>query len=146
MYTLLTRNILKNYRISNKTIKRRSMIINDLSSMMLLPFESKVLVFFEHSISLSHLMDLKSALNLDITLVVNNKDDYDLCSRLFQTKQVAWDFIDGDLINSIMINDEKQMEALSNGAKSKASIMSMQGLVQEAKRFLCLQVDQRQID
>lgn len=110
------------------------MIINDLSSMMLLPFESKVLVFFEHSISLSHLMDLKSALNLDITLVVNNKDDYDLCSRLFQTKQVAWDFIDGDLINSIMINDEKQMESLSNGAKPKASIMSLQGLVQEAKK------------
>lgn len=135
MYTLLSRNILKNYRVSNKTIKRRSMIINDLSSLLLLPQASDVLIFFEHSISLSHLMDLRSALNLNITLVANTQADYELCSKVFNTKLVAWDFIDGDLVNSIALNDQKQMEDLSSGAPPKSNSMSLEGLMEEAKKL-----------
>lgn len=135
MYTLLSRNILKNYRVSNKTIKRRSMIINDLNSLLLLPQSSNVLIFFEHSISLSHLMDLQSALNLNITLVANTQADYELCSKVFNTKLVSWDFIDGDLVNSIAINDEKQMEALSSGGRPKSNSMSLEGLEEEARKL-----------
>lgn len=135
MYTLLSRNILKNYRVSNKTIKRRSLIINDLNSLMLLPQSSDVLIFFEHSISLSYLMDLKSALNLNITLAVNNPEDQELCSKVFNTKLVNWDFIDGDLVTSIAFNDEKQMEDLSANASPRISTMSLEGLVGEAKKL-----------
>jgi len=101
---------------------------------MLLPVGSKILVFFEHSISLSHLMDLKNALNLDITVVVNSDADYKLSSKLFNTKLIAWDFIDGDLVNSIMINDEQQMEALSTSAKPKSNSVSLDGLKEEARK------------
>lgn len=135
MYTLLSRNILKNYRVSNKTIKRRSMIINDLSSLLLLPQAADVLIFFEHSISLSHLMDLQSALNLNITLVANTEADYELCSKVFNTKLVSWDFIDGDLVNSIALNDQKQMEALSSGGLPKSNSMSLEGLEEEARKL-----------
>lgn len=111
------------------------MIINDLGSLMLLPPASEVLIFFEHSISLSHLLDLKSALNLNITLVVNNKADYELCSKIFHSKLVSWDFIDGDLVNSIILNDQKQMEALSTGARPKSNAVSLEGLVEEARKL-----------
>ncbi|MFF2798164.1 hypothetical protein [Lysinibacillus xylanilyticus] len=135
MYTLLSKNITKNYRYSSKTIKRRSMIINDISSMHVLPEKSEVLVFFEHTISLSHLMDLEAALELDITLAVNNQKDYDLCSRIFKTKLVTWDFIDGDLVNSIILDDENQIDALSTGMPPKATSMSLDGLIDEARKL-----------
>lgn len=105
---------------------------------MLLPVNSKVIIFFEHSISISHLMDLKSALNLELIVVVNNKEDYDLCSQVFNTKFVAWDFIDGDLINSIALNDEKQMESLSNSRKNKSNSTHLKGLVEEAKKVIAM--------
>lgn len=135
MYTLLTRNILKNYRVSNKTIKRRSMVINDVNSLLALPQNSEVIVFFEHSISLSYLTDLQAALNLSIVIVVNNSRDLDLCSKLFETRLVKWDFIDGDLVSSIIYNDEKQMEALSGAAKPKSNAVTLSGLEEEARKL-----------
>lgn len=136
MYTLLSKNILKNYRVSNKTIKNRSIVINDVNSLLLLPVGSTVVVFFEHSISLAHLKDLKSALNLDITLVVNNQGDYDLAYRMFKTRLVTWDYIDGELVGSILLNDEKQLEALSSGAAPKSRTMSLSGLVEDARKMV----------
>ena len=80
-------------------------------------------------------MDLKCALNLDIIVAVNNKGDYELCSKLFYTKLVNWDFIDGDLVNSIFLNDEKQIEALSTTLAPKSPLMSLDGIAREAEKI-----------
>lgn len=139
MYTLITRTVLKHHRISTKTIRKESVLLNDLTSLMQVPANSKVLIFFDHSISVSYLMDLRSALNLDVTLVVNSPEDYNLCEPVFNTKLVTYDFIDGALIKGIMLNDERQVEALTKNKRLGLTETSTLGLIEEAKKLLVSQ-------
>lgn len=135
MYILLTQNILRNYRVMTKTIKKQGTIISDTATLMTLPFNSKLLVFFDNSINLSYLIDVKRALGLDIIVAVNNLEDKRMLESIFVTRIVDWDYIDGELVSTITINDEEQMSVLSK-VRSKKNILVPRGLYDAAAKIV----------
>lgn len=129
MYTLLTKDTLRTSKVINKSVKQKSNVLHDLSSLQLVPQGSKVIVFFDNTISVAHLMDLESALNLEIILVVSSDDSYNIIKEVFNNVvKLSWDVIDGDLIDRINYREVKTANLNTINTSSK--------LEDEAKRLI----------
>lgn len=119
MYTLLTKDTLRTSKVINKSVKQKSNVLHDLTSLLLIPESSRVIIFFDNSINIAHLKDLENALNLDITIVVPNDNLLKTVKELFiNVVRISWEVIDGDLIDRINYRDVKEPQ---RSTYSKAS-------------------------
>lgn len=127
---------MKSHKVSAKTIRKDHVLVNDLNSLFQIPLGSETMVFYSPSLELSLLLDVRAALDLKVRIVTRSEEDYLMCYPLFETKQVDYTVIDGSLIRSIIINDDKQLDLLTKVRRLSPRDSSTSGLLEDAKRLL----------
>lgn len=119
-----------------KSVKRYGIILNEVATLSTLPYGARVIVFYDNSITLSHLIDLRAALSLDILVAVNSDIDFKMLDDIFTVKKVDWDFIDGDLVGALQLNDEHQLKSNTSHHRKKKPFVSPEGLYAEAEKVI----------